>query len=96
MCLELGEDSVASYPCGPLHMASSPDFLPNVPDIFLPSGGIQKLIMMDMSYDTIKFCRDAEANVSDDGIEMFFMVGDEEFLPIKERYTFFCFCLKDY
>ncbi|RWR90319.1 putative methyltransferase [Cinnamomum micranthum f. kanehirae] len=47
-------------------------------------GGIQKLIMMDMSYDTIKFCRDAEANVSDDGIETFFMVGDEEFLPIKE------------
>eukprot|EP00268_Persea_americana_P013944 TRINITY_DN16178_c0_g1_i10.p1 TRINITY_DN16178_c0_g1~~TRINITY_DN16178_c0_g1_i10.p1 ORF type:complete len:231 (-),score=59.00 TRINITY_DN16178_c0_g1_i10:456-1148(-) len=40
--------------------------------------------MMDMSYDMIKFCRDAEANVSDDSIETFFMVGDEEFLPIKE------------
>ncbi|XXG60569.1 hypothetical protein AAC387_Pa04g2438 [Persea americana] len=47
-------------------------------------GGIQKLIMMDMSYDMIKFCRDTEANVSDDNIETFFMVGDEEFLPIKE------------
>lgn len=94
--MELGGDSVASYPCGPLHMAPSPDFLPNVPDIFLPSGGIQKLIMMDMSYDMIKFCRDAESNVSDDSIETFFMVGDEEFLPIKERYAFFHFYLKYY
>lgn len=55
------------------------------------SGGIQKFMMMDMSYDMIKYCRDAEANVSDDSIETSFVVGDEEYLPIKERYTFFPF-----
>lgn len=55
------------------------------------SGGIQKFMMMDMSYDMINYCRDAEANVSDDSIETSFVVGDEEYLPIKERYTFFPF-----
>lgn len=40
--------------------------------------------MMDMSHDMIKLCRDIEANVSDNNVETYFVVGDEEFLPIKE------------
>ncbi|XP_077249713.1 S-adenosyl-L-methionine-dependent methyltransferases superfamily protein isoform X3 [Tasmannia lanceolata] len=48
-------------------------------------GGIQKLTMMDISYDMVKLCRDAEADVPDKTVETFFVVGDEEFLPIKER-----------
>ncbi|XP_058097643.1 putative methyltransferase At1g22800, mitochondrial isoform X3 [Magnolia sinica] len=48
-------------------------------------GAIQKLIMMDMSYDMVKLCKDAEADVSDNNLETHFVVGDEEFLPIKER-----------
>ncbi|XP_058097642.1 putative methyltransferase At1g22800, mitochondrial isoform X2 [Magnolia sinica] len=47
-------------------------------------GAIQKLIMMDMSYDMVKLCKDAEADVSDNNLETHFVVGDEEFLPIKE------------
>lgn len=47
-------------------------------------GGIEKFIMMDMSHDMIKLCRDIEANVSDNNVETYFVVGDEEFLPIKE------------
>ncbi|XP_077249712.1 S-adenosyl-L-methionine-dependent methyltransferases superfamily protein isoform X2 [Tasmannia lanceolata] len=47
-------------------------------------GGIQKLTMMDISYDMVKLCRDAEADVPDKTVETFFVVGDEEFLPIKE------------
>ncbi|KAA8528006.1 hypothetical protein F0562_035125 [Nyssa sinensis] len=47
-------------------------------------GGIQKLIMMDTSYDMIKLCKDAEKDVSNENIETSFVVGDEEFLPVKE------------
>ncbi|KAK9078478.1 hypothetical protein SSX86_002535 [Deinandra increscens subsp. villosa] len=47
-------------------------------------GGIEKLIMMDSSYDMVKLCKDAEKDLSSDGIETSFLVGDEEFLPIKE------------
>lgn len=49
------------------------------------SGGIEKLTMMDSSYDMVKLCKDAEKDFSSDNIETSFMVGDEEFLPIKER-----------
>lgn len=50
------------------------------------SGAIEKLIMMDTSYDMVKLCRDAEQDVPNESIETSFVVGDEEFLPIKERY----------
>ncbi|KAJ0257640.1 putative methyltransferase [Hirschfeldia incana] len=45
-------------------------------------GGIEKLIMMDTSHDMIKSCRDAQ--VDNSSIETSYLVGDEEFLPIKE------------
>ncbi|CAM8936263.1 unnamed protein product [Rhodiola kirilowii] len=47
-------------------------------------GGIEKLTMMDTSYDMVKLCRDAEHDISDN-IQTSFVVGDEEFLPIKEN-----------
>lgn len=50
-------------------------------------GAIEKLIMMDTSYDMVKLCKDAEQDVADKNIETTFLVGDEEFLPIKERYA---------
>lgn len=43
--------------------------------------------MMDSSYDMVKLCKDAEKDLSSDNIETSFMVGDEEFLPIKGRYV---------
>ncbi|KAJ9541160.1 hypothetical protein OSB04_027666 [Centaurea solstitialis] len=43
---------------------------------------IEKLIMMDSSYDMVKLCKDAEKDFSDN-IETSFMVGDEEYLPIQ-------------
>lgn len=49
------------------------------------SGAIEKLIMMDTSYDMLKACKDAEQDTRDDSIETSFIVGDEEFLPVKER-----------
>lgn len=49
------------------------------------SGAIEKLIMMDTSYDMLKACEDAEQDTRDDSIETSFVVGDEEFLPVKER-----------
>ncbi|KAJ3671582.1 hypothetical protein LUZ60_007661 [Juncus effusus] len=48
-------------------------------------GGIEKLIMMDMSHDMIKKLKDLETNFTDDISETCFLVGDEEFLPIKEN-----------
>lgn len=47
-------------------------------------GGIEKLIMMDISADMVRKWRELE-NATGDGIETHFVVGDEEFLPIKER-----------
>ncbi|KAG2710131.1 hypothetical protein I3843_04G010600 [Carya illinoinensis] len=47
-------------------------------------GAIEKLIMMDTSYDMVKVCKDAEKDMHDTNIETSFMVGDEEFLPLKE------------
>ncbi|CAL4903775.1 unnamed protein product [Urochloa decumbens] len=46
-------------------------------------GGIEKLIMMDMSSDMVRKWRESE-NTTNDGPETHFVVGDEEFLPIKE------------
>lgn len=43
--------------------------------------------MMDTSNDMVQLCKDAEAAQQDSNqnIETSFVVGDEEFLPIKER-----------
>ncbi|EEF34362.1 putative methyltransferase At1g22800, mitochondrial [Ricinus communis] len=46
-------------------------------------GSIEKLIMMDTSYDMIKLCKDAHYDANEN-IETSFVVGDEEFLPVKE------------
>ncbi|KAJ7949745.1 Methyltransferase [Quillaja saponaria] len=46
-------------------------------------GAIEKLVMMDTSYDMVKLCKNS-AEVCNDTIETTFMVGDEEFLPVKE------------
>lgn len=48
------------------------------------AGGIERLIMMEMSADMVKKWRESE-NSSGDEPETHFVVGDEEFLPIKER-----------
>ncbi|XP_031277628.1 putative methyltransferase At1g22800, mitochondrial [Pistacia vera] len=47
-------------------------------------GGIEKLIMMDASYDMVKYCKDSQQDASNENIETSFVVGDEEFLPFKE------------
>jgi len=36
----------------------------------------------------IKLCKDAEQDVPDKNTETSFVVGDEEFLPVNERYAF--------
>lgn len=48
------------------------------------TGGIEKLIMMDMSADMVRKWREMD-NATDDVLETQFVVGDEEYLPIKER-----------
>ncbi|KAF6159675.1 hypothetical protein GIB67_029933 [Kingdonia uniflora] len=48
-------------------------------------GSVEKLTLMDSSYDMVKFCKEAEPNFANDGVETSFLVGDEEFLPIKEN-----------
>lgn len=48
-------------------------------------GGIEKLIMMDTSYDMVKMCKEAEQ--LNGNVETSFLVGDEEFLPVKEKYA---------
>ncbi|KAE8681274.1 hypothetical protein F3Y22_tig00111332pilonHSYRG00078 [Hibiscus syriacus] len=40
--------------------------------------------MMDTSYDMLKACRSSQPDSSDENIETSYVVGDEEFLPIKE------------
>ncbi|KAL3841127.1 hypothetical protein ACJIZ3_025718 [Penstemon smallii] len=46
-------------------------------------GGIEKLIMMDTSHDMLKLCKKAGKDLNKN-IETSFIVGDEEFLPVKE------------
>ncbi|XP_042439864.1 putative methyltransferase At1g22800, mitochondrial [Zingiber officinale] len=46
-------------------------------------GGIEKLIMMDMSFDMIKALKDTDDKYSNEKLETFYVVGDEEFLPMK-------------
>ncbi|KAB1210933.1 putative methyltransferase At1g22800 [Morella rubra] len=47
-------------------------------------GAIENLIMMDTSYDMVKLCKDAEKDMENGNIEASYLVGDEEFLPVKE------------
>ncbi|KAK4253870.1 hypothetical protein QN277_010490 [Acacia crassicarpa] len=47
-------------------------------------GSIEKLTMMDASSEMVELCKNAEAASRHDNIETTFVVGDEEFLPIKE------------
>ncbi|XP_031374641.1 putative methyltransferase At1g22800, mitochondrial isoform X3 [Punica granatum] len=47
-------------------------------------GAIEKLIMMDTSYDMIKLCKESEPKMGNENIETSFVVADEEFLPIQE------------
>lgn len=51
------------------------------------SGGIEKLLMMDTSYDMIKLCKDVEHQMPNDNIERSYIIGDEEYLPLKEKYV---------
>ena len=48
------------------------------------AGGIEKFTMMDMSEDMVNKWRELE-NATDDCLETHFIVGDEEYLPIKEK-----------
>ncbi|KAG0492223.1 hypothetical protein HPP92_005621 [Vanilla planifolia] len=48
-------------------------------------GGIEKLIMMDMSLDMVKHLKDTEQNYIENKLETLYIVGDEEFLPLKEN-----------
>lgn len=50
------------------------------------SGGVEKLIVMDASYDMIQACRNSHRDSSNDAVQTEFLVADEEFLPIKERW----------
>lgn len=47
-------------------------------------GAIQKFIMMDTSYDMLKLCKSSQRDSDNENIETSYVVGDEEFLPIKE------------
>ncbi|WJX30392.1 hypothetical protein P8452_18937 [Trifolium repens] len=48
-------------------------------------GAIEKLIVMDASYDMVQRCQNDYHASSNNNIETMFVVGDEEFLPIKEN-----------
>ncbi|XP_055808074.1 putative methyltransferase At1g22800, mitochondrial [Solanum dulcamara] len=48
-------------------------------------GGIEKLLMMDTSRDMVKLCKDAEQQLPNDNIETSYIIGDEEYLPVKEN-----------
>ncbi|KAL8493627.1 hypothetical protein ACS0TY_024710 [Phlomoides rotata] len=48
-------------------------------------GGIEKLIMMDTSFDMVKLCKQAEQNSPNKNVDTSFVVADEEFLPMKEN-----------
>ncbi|XP_022888059.1 putative methyltransferase At1g22800, mitochondrial isoform X2 [Olea europaea var. sylvestris] len=47
-------------------------------------GGIEKLIMMDASYDMVKLCKESEQDLPNKNVETSFIVADEEFLPVNE------------
>ncbi|KAL3325898.1 hypothetical protein AABB24_036893 [Solanum stoloniferum] len=41
--------------------------------------------MMDTSWDMVKLCKDAEQQMPTDNIETSYVIGDEEYLPVKEN-----------
>ncbi|CAN4089328.1 unnamed protein product [Withania somnifera] len=41
--------------------------------------------MMDTSWDMVKLCKDAEQQMPNDNIETSYVIGDEEYLPMKEN-----------
>lgn len=43
--------------------------------------------MMDASSDMVKLCKQNEQNSPNKNVETSFIVADEEFLPVKERYA---------
>lgn len=43
--------------------------------------------MMDTSWDMVKLCKDAEQQMPTDNIETSYIIGDEEYLPVKEKYV---------
>lgn len=43
--------------------------------------------MMDTSCDMVKLCKDAEQQTPNDNIETSYIIGDEEYLPVKEKYV---------
>lgn len=61
-------------------------YINSIPTLFF-LGGIEKLIMMDTSSDMVKMCEQAEKSSPNKDVETSFLVGDEEFLPMKERYA---------
>ncbi|KAG6592372.1 putative methyltransferase, mitochondrial, partial [Cucurbita argyrosperma subsp. sororia] len=50
---------------------------------FRGRGSVEKLIMMDASHDMIMSCKD-DTGAHDQDVETSFIIGDEEFLPIRE------------
>lgn len=53
---------------------------------WLIPGAIEKLIVMDASHDMVQACKNANHGLNNNGMETMYLVGDEEFLPIKERF----------
>ncbi|OIT02185.1 putative methyltransferase [Nicotiana attenuata] len=43
--------------------------------------------MMDTSCDMVKLCKDAEQQMPNDNIETSYIIGDEEYLPVKENFV---------
>lgn len=50
--------------------------------------------MMDMSVEMVKRFKDREKHLPKSNLETFYVVGDEEFLPIKEKYACFAISLE--
>ncbi|KAG2372177.1 putative methyltransferase [Vigna angularis] len=55
-----------------------------IEEICFISGGVEKLIVMDASYDMVQACRNAYRASPNNAVQTEFLVADEEFLPIKE------------
>ncbi|OIT03293.1 putative methyltransferase [Nicotiana attenuata] len=82
-----GEMSKFFYSFG-LHRTFRPGFLETMgsnPSRGKRLGGIEKLLMMDTSCDMVKLCKDAEQQMPNDNIETSYIIGDEEYLPVKEN-----------
>jgi NADH dehydrogenase [ubiquinone] 1 alpha subcomplex assembly factor 5 len=52
---------------------------------FISAGAIEKLIVMDASYDMVQRCQNDYHASSNNNTETMFVVADEEFLPIKQK-----------